>query len=113
MDTLQKIASAIGDDPNFFTSINNRLAAKQDLIEDGDLSIAKTNGLQIAINAKQNLILDGDLTIAKTNGLQGALDAKAAAADVYNKSFLYTKTETDNSINNKLDISLFNTQTAL
>jgi hypothetical protein len=47
------------------------------VIDDGTLSIAKTTGLQAAIDAKQATITDGDLTIARTTGLQTALDAKA------------------------------------
>jgi len=50
---------------------------KQATITDGDLTIARTNGLQAAIDAKQATITDGDLTIARTDGLQAALDAKA------------------------------------
>ena len=63
------------------------LAGKQDTIADGDLMIAKTNGLQAALDSKdtaltaglatkQDTISDGDLTIAKANGLQSALDSK-------------------------------------
>lgn len=51
-------------------------AGVQPTIADGDLTIAKTNGLQAALDSKQPNIADGDLTIAKTNGLQSALDAK-------------------------------------
>ena len=47
------------------------------VIDDSTLSIAKTSGLQTALNAKQATITDGDLTIARTNGLQAAIDAKA------------------------------------
>jgi hypothetical protein len=47
------------------------------VIDDGTLSIAKTSGLQAAIDGKQATITDGDLTIARTNGLQAAIDAKA------------------------------------
>ena len=47
------------------------------VIDDGTLSIAKTTGLQTAIDGKQATITDGDLTIARTTGLQTALDAKA------------------------------------
>ena len=54
------------------------IGAKQDLIGDGDLTIARTNGLQSALDGKQATIADGDLTIAKTNGLQTALDGKQA-----------------------------------
>ena len=56
------------------------------VIDDSTLSIAKTSGLQAALdakatvtqlNTKQATITDGDLTIARTNGLQAAIDAKA------------------------------------
>jgi len=47
------------------------------VIDDSTLSIAKTTGLQTAIDGKQATITDGDLTIARTTGLQTALDAKA------------------------------------
>ena len=85
-------------------NINIALANKQNSIIDGDLTIAKTSGLQSALNSKQNtlsnasyldftssgqtqidaintslnnkqdLIVDGALTIAKTSGLQSALN---------------------------------------
>jgi len=57
---------------NLVTEIGN----KQDTIEDGDLAIAKTGGLQSALDDKQDTIEDGDLAIAKTGGLQSALDDK-------------------------------------
>ena len=60
------------NDVNIITEIGT----KQDTIEDGDLTIAKTNGLQTALNDKQDTIEDGDLTIANTNGLQTALNDK-------------------------------------
>lgn len=46
-------------------------------VSDGSFTIAKTTGLQSAIDGKQATIADGDLTIARTNGLQSALDLKA------------------------------------
>lgn len=70
-------------------------SSKQDIIGDGDLTIARTANLQSALNdkattaalssglaGKQDLIDDGDLSIAKTVGLQAALDSKAATAAV-------------------------------
>jgi hypothetical protein len=54
------------------------LDGKQATIADGDLTIAKTSGLQTALDGKQATIADGDLTIAKTSGLQTALDGKQA-----------------------------------
>jgi len=88
--------------------VEDAIQGKQDTIQDGDLTIAKTDGLQTAfdnkyddtggsisgsvdiagnlivgttniideIGTKQDTIEDGDLTIAKTNGLQTALDNK-------------------------------------
>ena len=87
------------------TNVITELCNKQPTIEDGDLTIAKTNGLQTALDAKyddtggtitgsvtitndlvvgttniiteigtkQDTIEDGDLTIAKTDGLQSEL----------------------------------------
>ena len=63
--------------------------------------------LEASILLKQDIINDGDLTIAKTNGLQAALNLKANSSDVY------TKAEADNLLSNKLDTSVFNTQIAL
>jgi hypothetical protein len=50
------------------------------VIDDSTLSIAKTSGLQAAIDAKQATITDGDLTIARTNGLQAAIDGAGGGA---------------------------------
>ena len=64
--------------------------------------------LEASILLKQNIINDNDLTIAKTNGLQSALNLKA------NQLTTYTKTETDNLLSSKLDssqISNYYTQT--
>ena len=90
------------------TNIITEIGTKQPTVEDGDLTIAKTDGLQTAlddkynktggsitgnvdisgdlvigttniideIGTKQPTINDGDLTIAKTDGLQSALDSK-------------------------------------
>jgi hypothetical protein len=90
------------------TNVITEIGTKQDTIDDGDLTIAKTDGLQTALNnkyddtggtiggnvtisgdlvigttnviteigTKQDTIDDGDLTIAKTDGLQTALDNK-------------------------------------
>jgi len=90
------------------TNIITEIGTKQDMIEDGDLTIEKTAGLQTALDnkyddtggsisgdvqvsgdltiggvnvitekgTKQDTIEDGDLTIEKTSGLQTALDNK-------------------------------------
>jgi len=46
------------------------------LIITGDLVVGDVN-IITEINTKQDLILDGDLTIAKTDGLLTALDSTA------------------------------------
>jgi hypothetical protein len=62
------------------TGLQAAIDAKQATITDGDLTIARTNGLQAAIDAKQATITDGDLTIARTNGLQAAIDGAGGGA---------------------------------
>ena len=52
LDTLNELAAALGDDENFSTTMTNALAGKQATIADGDLTIARTNGLQAALDAK-------------------------------------------------------------
>tara|TARA_R110000803_G_scaffold76587_1_gene141287 strand:- start:407 stop:1084 length:678 start_codon:yes stop_codon:yes gene_type:complete len=59
------------------TGLQTAIDGKQATITDGDLTIARTTGLQTALDGKQATITDGDLTIARTTGLQTALDAKA------------------------------------
>ena len=60
------------------SGLQTALNGKQATITDGDLTIARTNGRQAALDGKQATIADGGLTIAKTNGLQASLDAKQA-----------------------------------
>ena len=73
--------------------VDTLLTGKQATIADGDLTIARTSGLQVALDAKattsalttglegkQATITDGSLTIARTSGLQAALDAKATTS---------------------------------
>ncbi len=95
------------------TNVITEIGTKQDTIQDNGLTIAKTDGLQTALNnkydntggtiggnvtisgdlvigttnviteigTKQDTIQDNGLTIAKTDGLQTALDAKQATID--------------------------------
>jgi hypothetical protein len=42
------------------------LAGKQPTINDGNLTIAKTDGLKLAFAGKQLTVNDGDLSIFKT-----------------------------------------------
>ena len=63
--------------------VDTAINTKQNIINDGDLSITKTLNLQNSldvlqnnINLKQNIINDGDLTISKILDLQIILDGK-------------------------------------
>ena len=76
MVNLSNVDNTSDADKPISTATQTALDAKQDAIQDGDLTIAKTSGLQTAIDSKQDNIQDGDLTIAKTSGLQTALDSK-------------------------------------
>jgi hypothetical protein len=69
--------------------VETEIQAKQDIINDGDLTIAKTNNLQSSldtltsnIDLKQDIINDGDLTISKTNNLQSSLDTLTSNIDL-------------------------------
>ena len=83
---LNQPSSGGGSDLSAYSTtaqMNTQLALKNDLIGDGDLTIARTNNLQatltgfgIGINSKQAIIGDGDLSIARTSGLQAAIDGK-------------------------------------
>ena len=70
-------------------NIIDALTAKQDIINDGDLTIAKTTNLQTSLTAlqsnidlKQDTINDGDLTIAKITNLQSSLDTLQTNIDL-------------------------------
>ena len=86
----------------------------QSIIADGELTIAKTNGLQAALDSKQATITDGDLTIARTNGLQAALDSKQATITdgdltIARTSGLQTALDLkQNTITSSTDISMNN-----
>ena len=70
-------------------NVETEIQAKQDIINDGDLTIAKTTNLQSSldtlqtnIDLKLDVINDGDLTIAKTNNLQSSLDTLTSNIDL-------------------------------
>ena len=68
------------------TNVIYEIGTKQDTIQDGDLTIAKTDGLQTALDDKQDTITDGDLTIAKTAGLQTSLTTLDTDITTINKN---------------------------
>ena len=82
--------------------LQSALDSKQNTIADNSLTIAKTNGLQNALDSKQNTIADNSLTIAKTNGLQNALDSKQNT--IADGSLTIAKTNgLQNALDSKLD----------
>jgi len=54
LNTLSKVASAIGNDPYFVATIQSGLNAKQNVINDNGLPISKIDGLQSQLNNKFN-----------------------------------------------------------
>lgn len=82
LDTLAEIAEALGDDPNFATTITNLIGTKAD-----DSVVVKTSGNQTVAGVKTfssaPVVPDNSFAISKTNGLQTALDGKAASAHVH------------------------------
>lgn len=81
LDTLNELAAALGDDANFATSVSTAIGLKAD-----DNAVVKLTGAQTVAGIKtfssSPVVPDASFTIAKTSGLQTALDAKAASADV-------------------------------
>ena len=79
------------------TEIDNLLIVKQDLIADGDLTIAKTQGLQGELNLLTQNVgskVDSILFTNVTNGLSLTLNAKREIAGSY------IKTEVDSFFTN-------------
>ena len=54
LNTLSKVASAIGNDPFFVATVQSGLNAKQNVINDNGLPISKIDGLQSQHNNKFN-----------------------------------------------------------
>jgi hypothetical protein len=115
------------DDKATAAALSTGLAGKQATITDGSLTIARTSGLQAALDAKattsalttglagkQATIGDGDLTVARTSGLQAVLDAKALQSTTFTQtqinallssralaSNVYTKSQVDTELATK------------
>jgi hypothetical protein len=73
LDTLNELAAALGDNPNFATTVTTQLAGKADLSHTH--TFAQVTGLQTALDGKA--ALSHTHTIAQVTGLQTALDGKA------------------------------------
>ena len=95
LDTLNELAAALDDDPNFAKTVTNSIATKAPLanptftgVPTAPTAASGTKTTQVAttefvangLSGKQDTIANGDLTIAKTSGLQSALELKAPLA---------------------------------
>ena len=75
MNTLNELAAALGDDPNFATTMTTSLGNKSDIGHAH--AISDVTSLQTALDAKA--AIGHSHTIADTTGLQTALDGKQAS----------------------------------
>ena len=95
MDTLNELAAALGDDPNFATTITNQIAGKSDLGHShvyGDIS-----GLAADLNSRSLTTHNHDTAysaithdhdIIDVFGLQGELDGKSGVAHNHDTAYL-------------------------
>ena len=74
LDTLKELSLALNDDANFAANMANSLSQKQNIIQDNDLIISQTAGLQLALDGKQDKLTDDDLNITHISGLEERLD---------------------------------------
>ena len=74
LDTLKELSLALNDDANFASTMTSALSEKQDIINDNDLNIINTAGLQLALDGKQSKLTDDDLNITHISGLEQRLE---------------------------------------
>lgn len=79
LDTLQEIVAALGNDPNFATTILNQLASKVDIVAGKGLS---TNDFTTALKAKLDGIADG-ATKVQVGSTNGKVKVNGVDIDVY------------------------------
>ncbi len=82
LDTLKELATALGNDPNFATTMTNQLASKANATDlsshTGNTTVHITAAERTAWNEKANA--SHTHAISEVTGLQAALDAKASTA---------------------------------
>ena len=104
LNTLQEISQAVGNDANFFQTIDNKINLKRNITD----SYTKTDTDNLFTNyynkAQNDDFLNLRYTKTETNNL---LNNKANTVDVYGKL------ENDSLLSKKLDTTTFNTQIAL
>jgi hypothetical protein len=129
LDTLNELATALGNDANFSTSVTNLISAKwtQDNTKIAQWDSAyswgdhSTYGYALSTNVTTALSLKADTTT-----VNAALSLKADQSSTYtknevdsnlalkaNQSSTYTKAEVDTSLSSKADITTVNSALAL
>ena len=88
----------------YYYDQNSQVGTKKNTINDGDLTISSTDGLQSALDDKQDTIEDGDLIIANTDGLQTALDDKQDEITSTTDLTLNSITSNDLIVNKTLNV---------
>ena len=96
LDTLNELAAALGDDPNFATTISNKLGNKVDKVSGKELSSndftdtykSKLDGIAAGAN---KTVVDSSLSSSSTNPVQNkviksALDGKANSSHTHGAS---------------------------
>lgn len=83
LDTLNELAAALGNDKDFATNVTALIGTKAN-----DNAVVKLTGAQTVAGVKTfsaaPVVPDGSWTIAKTTGLQAAINAKQDAAAIGN-----------------------------
>lgn len=91
LDTLSELAAALNDNPDQIDSILTTLSTKANtsdvVLLSGNQTVA---GIKTFSSAP--VVPDGSFTIAKTSGLQNAIDLKANSADVGSTTTNYVAT---------------------
>lgn len=105
LDTLNELAAALGDDPNFATTVTNQIASKQDSLVSG-VNIKTINGASLL--GEGNITIEtpeGGISDAPQDGnLYGRKDGQWTEVVIPDTSNLATKDE----VNTKLDTSTYN-----
>ena len=110
LNTIAKLAVAIGNDTSFNSNIQTQLNGKQNIIADGGLSISKIAGLDTQLQTKysksevdallagkQSVLTDSSISISKIINLQNELNDKA---NLISPTFLGAPTAPTTGINN-------------
>ena len=115
LNTINKLAIAVNNDPQYSTWVQNQLNSKQPTITAANpLLFSQVNGLQTALDSKVNqsqldgLMVTPTTTIDKVIGLQTILDLKATTAQLNTKQDIIEENSLSISKVNNLSSTLAN-----